>query len=271
MPSDLCREFERRSRQTPDLDQLLACADLARHAAECETCARQLRDTRHLQVALPQWRAEVPAVDLADAVLACWHDEQPAVATAQAVHPAPGPALRVPATTPDSHAVPHPHTPGSRRGGVLVTAALALLFSALVIAPGRRAPEHSTKTPPQPLAVTDTASPVAASPAERASPAGTASPGNAAPLAAIAPREVPIDRLVWNAGSAWTGLTTAAVGEVTASALSAAGSPPQDHQRQPGVSPLSLLDETIGPMQQDLTEAVYFLMEVLPTGNGSRT
>ncbi|MCA9118327.1 MAG: hypothetical protein KDA79_24855, partial [Planctomycetaceae bacterium] len=143
----------------------------------------------------------------------------------------------------------------------LVTSVAVLLLAAITLNSVRHSPPVS---PGPQLAVT--------TPAPQEQP--EVSPPLASDSAARVPtsQPVPLDRLVWNAGNAWVGLTAATMTQVTTSALATTGTGPRSESvdtENPDAHWLRELEGTLGPVRDDLSRTVEFLMETLPLSDAS--
>jgi len=247
MPNLPCTEFERRLEAAIE-ERRLPEAALREHAAGCERCRAAWEQYALLDDAIAAWRAGVPDVDLADAILSRLAFDS------QTTAPAPLAAQNLPAA------------PSRRRARwvAVASASAAALFAALLLSPLARvndAPEVARDQP-----VLPSAAPVIPSTPDPAEPS--------APVVAVRPAvdenddDAELTLLVRDAGSAYLGLANGAAEAVAQGAvLLPAVALVSGDGATADEAPASWVDQfrrDLTPIGRNIENALEFLLDAVP-------
>lgn len=246
-----CSEFEAALTHAVEIRSADLPEAASRHADACDACAQLRRSQAVVDRVLPAWRAGVPRVDLAEAVVSLWMREREARPAETANPPVPAPvAVRVESVA---------SAPAANRRAVMpaVSAVCLLAFGALLLtSPG------STRPNPTPSLTID----------ERPAPAAVAK----VPAVDAVPE---FDGLVRNVGSAYLGLAYDVRDTLSDTAdmiprVEFRGELPgtnAEPKRQPNRLAPSEWTNEFKPIGRKVGEAFGFLLKAIPTDGFTST
>ncbi len=268
MPDLNCMKFEERlaeavedrrspvelSAEASESDEAL-WRELRSHAHACPACRTLWNEFALLERVLPAWKDSVPAVDLADAVIARWREEQAA----------------------SNHAVAKPHSDSGRRFNgrpgltILLAAAATALACVVVFFVPRPAGDDLPDT--HLVSKTNPQSP----PANEGDSPAFAEKNPSVPLPEADGAERDWQALAQDAGSAFGVLASDTADSFASAAVfvprpSSPPSPQSEHPNPETKSSSQWMDGIgagLKPVGHDVGQAMGFLLDVLP-GDGSR-
>ncbi len=266
-----CTDFEKRLHEQFDPARLDVTGDLAEHARQCPRCRATVEGFHLLADALRLWRAQVPDVELAGAVVAAHRADAASADAADVAAAVPGPAAG--RSAPRSASVSTPAIvagapwPTGPLGAKLVRrlaagSVAALLLVALWLSFPRRDDRRAAPGPQ----LAGTSKDGRVQPPPDRSPVSPAPAAVHPPPAVPEPAQAPYYDLAWKAAGA--------LGEVTAFVIP--GSPP------PPMSPsdprsgdregwIDGLQHRLKPIGRSLDHAFDFLWEAGQSADGSNT